>query len=108
MTWEYALDQAREGAPALLAEMLRDGYPPDEFRHALAELVERPPKAKRPTRTAKFTPSQADQIRRMFAALTSADPAMSATRARMLLAGRLHASVYSIRDVVERKKGYRD
>ncbi len=116
ISWEFAVAEAVGGAPQLLALLLRQGGPPDDLRDALADLVLRLPRAKRPTRTPRFTPSQARTIRSLFAALTSADPdsprrfpGLTHAEARERLAVRLGVSPGSLRDVLEYKtKGYRE
>ncbi len=120
-TWELAIAEAGDGAPGLLALLLRAGNPPgDDLREAVAALLERRlavrlPTEKQPTRKPYFSPDQADRIRRIFHALTAADPhgprglpVYSDTVARSYIGDAFHVSPETIRNVVERTKTYRE
>jgi len=116
ITWELAIAEAGEGAPGLLSLLLHVGNPPgDDLRKAVAALLERRTPTKRPTRVPRFSPDKADQVRRIFRALTTADPdqprkfpPFAPELARLLIAENLGASPETIRDVVERRKAYRE
>lgn len=112
--WELAIAEAVGGSPDYLAQLLREGAPPADLCPAIADVVLRIPRTKRPTRSPRFAPHEANQIREAFIALTTADPesprrwsALSDTAAREVLAEKTNVNPDTIRDVVERKKAYR-
>ena len=116
VTWELALAEAGDGAPGLLTLLLHADNPPaDDLRHAVAALLEQRLPTKRPTRVPRFSPERADLVRLMYRALINGDPdeprrfpPYSPEDARALIAEKLDASPDAVRDVIERRKAYRD